>query len=89
MANFLPQIRQSRKARQIKKAITNDAMRICTPIYIVVHNLTLLPQLFFDNDNVPYKGIKRNDIVQAEKYLTTDDIDIECGNICYFAESAR
>ena len=30
-----------------------------------------------------------NDIVQAEKYLTTDDIDIECGNISYFAESAR
>ena len=30
-----------------------------------------------------------NDIVQAEKYLTTDDIDIEYGNIRYFAESAR
>ena len=30
-----------------------------------------------------------NDIVQAEKYLTTDDIDIACGNIRYLAESAR
>ena len=30
-----------------------------------------------------------NAIVQSEKYLTTDDIDIESGNIRDFAESAR
>ena len=30
-----------------------------------------------------------NDIVQAEKYLTTDDIDIKCGIIRYLTQSAK